>query len=527
MRTPAFKKWFGDWENDPENASKVVDENGEPLVVYHGTPKGGFKAFKGANYFTPLKEYAELYHDKSASAISVKRYEDSEVSPETYAVFLNIREPFDTRDESSEARKIFDNEYFGNYGDGTPLSDKGLPDWTEGIDLEEFLKEETDHDNFDGLMLDEGGYPDGKGGVTSRGISYVNFDPTQIKSATDNRGTFDGSNPDITFSVRNLASMHTLHPDNLKKAAKLGGIPLPSVAVSRLDQPYAWGGESGITLIAGSELADPALGNDVYSADAYTGTFPSLQSKKSKDAPKVLKEINRLASIAAERYQMEGYFKLVDSIEDNLERFPNKEETRAYLGNHYFATQLLFAASQDYKFRTPMKDTKFFMWEDAQLRKDIEDFASSYNTEASEEERQTVQDQMSTALMAAAERADAEGQRPLYSKALRNEAERIKDNFRMGELTSVSKGSHKDTTLKSLLDFPAMYEAYPHLADMRVRVYRPTRSYTSCERVGRDYFTLSRLRRKNSACCARGGGSRVSGHGMMLVLLRGLDDFFI
>ena len=37
VRTPAFKKWFGDWENDPENASKVVDENGEPLVVYHST----------------------------------------------------------------------------------------------------------------------------------------------------------------------------------------------------------------------------------------------------------------------------------------------------------------------------------------------------------------------------------------------------------------------------------------------------------------------------------------------------------
>lgn len=37
VRTPEFKKWFGDWENDPKNASKIVDENGEPLVVYHGT----------------------------------------------------------------------------------------------------------------------------------------------------------------------------------------------------------------------------------------------------------------------------------------------------------------------------------------------------------------------------------------------------------------------------------------------------------------------------------------------------------
>jgi hypothetical protein len=36
VRTTNFKNWFGDWENDPANASKVVDENGEPLVVYHG-----------------------------------------------------------------------------------------------------------------------------------------------------------------------------------------------------------------------------------------------------------------------------------------------------------------------------------------------------------------------------------------------------------------------------------------------------------------------------------------------------------
>ena len=37
VRTGNFKKWFGDWENEPEQASKVVDANGEPLVVYHQT----------------------------------------------------------------------------------------------------------------------------------------------------------------------------------------------------------------------------------------------------------------------------------------------------------------------------------------------------------------------------------------------------------------------------------------------------------------------------------------------------------
>lgn len=37
VRTKEFKDWFGDWQNDPENASKVLDENGEPRIVYHGS----------------------------------------------------------------------------------------------------------------------------------------------------------------------------------------------------------------------------------------------------------------------------------------------------------------------------------------------------------------------------------------------------------------------------------------------------------------------------------------------------------
>ena len=32
-----FKRWFGDWQNHPESASKVVNEDGTPKVVYHGT----------------------------------------------------------------------------------------------------------------------------------------------------------------------------------------------------------------------------------------------------------------------------------------------------------------------------------------------------------------------------------------------------------------------------------------------------------------------------------------------------------
>jgi DNA polymerase III sliding clamp (beta) subunit (PCNA family) len=48
VRTPEFKAWFGDWENDPANASKVVDENGEPKVMYHGS-RGQFSIFSDEN----------------------------------------------------------------------------------------------------------------------------------------------------------------------------------------------------------------------------------------------------------------------------------------------------------------------------------------------------------------------------------------------------------------------------------------------------------------------------------------------
>lgn len=80
VRTEAFKNWFGDWQNDPENSSKVVDENGEPKVVYHGTRRAdrvGFifdpnKATSGPMaFFTDNKEIALNYSkDKEDTSIS-------------------------------------------------------------------------------------------------------------------------------------------------------------------------------------------------------------------------------------------------------------------------------------------------------------------------------------------------------------------------------------------------------------------------------------------------------------------------
>jgi len=72
VRSEAFKNWFGDWENDPENASKMLDENGEPQVFYHGTDeifnefdstKKRYNVHNRGIFFTPSFKAALSYGD--------------------------------------------------------------------------------------------------------------------------------------------------------------------------------------------------------------------------------------------------------------------------------------------------------------------------------------------------------------------------------------------------------------------------------------------------------------------------------
>jgi len=191
-RTPQFKRWFGDWENAPETASKVVDKNGKPLVVYHGTPNGGFTVFREESYFSPEKKWADIYQNPSASSMG-KSGIQNKTNPQTYEVYLDIKKPFDTRNKKE--RELFQKEFYGKMS-GTPLSERtGLPDWTDAPDLAEWIKE--NNLPYDGLIVDEGGLPQIDGSVAYKGVSYIPFSPTQIKSATGNVGLFDPKNPDI------------------------------------------------------------------------------------------------------------------------------------------------------------------------------------------------------------------------------------------------------------------------------------------------------------------------------------------
>ena len=59
---------------------------------------------------------------------------------------------------------------------------------------------------------------------------------------------------------KNLAAVHTLSAEKFLAAVELGGMPMPSVAVTRLVRPYEWGGAGAINLIGKPEMVDPRKG---------------------------------------------------------------------------------------------------------------------------------------------------------------------------------------------------------------------------------------------------------------------------
>lgn len=222
VRTKAFKNWFGDWINNPSKASKVVDENGEPLVVYHSsmnkfttfdskyknryseTTKNGLNKFF---YFTSSKVHAEQFgisdedilaaklteHFYNGVEISelAKGYNISEAEVErlldkqtvdrgiTYEVFLNIRNPFRI-DAKGESVSNLSNEEISSINN------------SEGSIIENAL-ESIDPNVAQMLELDD---------ILENPFTtdYLVKNSNQIKSATSNTGEFSTTNDDIRFS---------------------------------------------------------------------------------------------------------------------------------------------------------------------------------------------------------------------------------------------------------------------------------------------------------------------------------------
>lgn len=166
----AFWKWFAD--------SRVVDDAGHPLVVYHGAtddfsqPNGWFWAADGADVASGYAtERADYYEKQGKSA-----------APHVMPIYLSLQNPLVVDADGDRWHQI---------------------EWRDGYyntDQIAKIAEEEGHDGviFKNLVdgLDDDGYSD-----MARNTTYVAFKPEQIKSATGNAGTFDPESGDITHDL--------------------------------------------------------------------------------------------------------------------------------------------------------------------------------------------------------------------------------------------------------------------------------------------------------------------------------------
>lgn len=185
VRTPEFKAWFGDWEkleltkiNDSgidevslkkiqDTVSKIVDENFEPKVVYHGTPSEFFEFKKTENsrwetfWFSPRLDTAQMYSKRNGQLGNVLE------------CFLNIKKP--------STKYPFDTIEFDGYIE---------------------YKNEMDYSNFTQIKKIEV-------------IQVVNSN--QIKLADGTNTTFDSENPDIRFNKGGVSDSLTYKEKYNKK----------------------------------------------------------------------------------------------------------------------------------------------------------------------------------------------------------------------------------------------------------------------------------------------------------------------
>ena len=207
VRTPTFKAWFGDWEHDAANASKVVDENGEPLVVYHAT----------LSDFTKFRPSEDGMYGKGIYLTADKEDTSYTLKDEEWRVlelFANIRNPRDpeamaTREDIDAAKKealeFFKKHPFDK--DGTPASFvvNNLLFWdmqpgkVKKSRLTQILKDAfarkgvtyRESEKHDGAIIRRDG-----------ATWYTAFKPNQVKSATNNIGAYNTNEDDIRFSVK-------------------------------------------------------------------------------------------------------------------------------------------------------------------------------------------------------------------------------------------------------------------------------------------------------------------------------------
>jgi hypothetical protein len=170
--TKAFQDWFGD--------SKVVDAEGKPLVVYHGTRNdiGEFDPAKVGKNFAFVKD-GFFFSDSADTANEFAApFGQNTTGANVVPVYLSIQKPLTLDAFTGESGIDFTGE-IDEMDSIIEFYDQFQP---------EILKAKIEG-GYDSVMFDHSGER-----------LFVAFNPTQIKSATGNRGTFDPTSPDIRYS---------------------------------------------------------------------------------------------------------------------------------------------------------------------------------------------------------------------------------------------------------------------------------------------------------------------------------------
>ena len=248
-KSQQFKRWFGDWEKKPNTASKIVNEDGTPRIIYHQTA-AEFNVFSNANPLagrndseTPNGFFAKdnnadigvggnkqmaLYGDMKKPLHFKDRAEAKAWYSEHIDGYKGLTEKLNKLDEEYQskydAQETANDEYYEqNYeayvADDAEVTQKILENEDKLDDILEQWKETTDtirgelrelldsyfienDSGYDGIILDFDGRRKGENVK-----SYIFFKNTQLKSATDNVGLFDKKNPDIRYSLKSTSSI--------------------------------------------------------------------------------------------------------------------------------------------------------------------------------------------------------------------------------------------------------------------------------------------------------------------------------
>ena len=85
-----------------------------------------------------------------------------------------------------------------------------------------------------------------------------------------------------------MVVMHNINEAPLQKAYEIGGIPVPSLAITKADEPLRGFGE--VSLIGDPSMAKPSVKNPIYKTDAYTIRRPRTDVNPNKTAIDFVKE---------------------------------------------------------------------------------------------------------------------------------------------------------------------------------------------------------------------------------------------